>query len=243
MEIPVYMHHRFQFRSAVQSLGGADYRYAVKGDGQTPLAIVDDAEQRDALETVLSTLSVDFLALPESIVRTIPPPAYRYNLGEIFPGYTEALFDPFAVAEAAAAFTIGEVLHPQRMARLVVYGSLGDYPDLGEVVDRMTEVAWGSRLESNEYRQRILEIVQREAADGMMRQASSATNPATVRAVLADRLERLALGLEERDAPSSHERLVAADIRRWQARIENTVPGDALPLPNGDPIGGSPGSP
>ena len=77
----------------------------------------------------------------------------------------------------------------------------------------------------------------------MMRQASSATNPATVRAVLADRLERLALGLEERDAPSPHERLVAADIRRWQARIENTVPGDALPLPNGDPIGGSPGSP
>ena len=150
MEIPVYMHHRFRLRSAVQSLGGADYRYAVKGDGQTPLAIVDDAEQRDALETVLSTLSVDFLALPESIVRTIPPPAYRYNLGEIFPGYTEALFDPFAVAEAAAAFTIGEVLHPQRMARLVVYGSLGDYPDLGEVVDRMTEVAWGSRLESNE---------------------------------------------------------------------------------------------
>ena len=110
--LPLYMHHRCRLRSAVQSLGGADYRYAVKGDGQTPLAIVDDAEQRDALETVLSTLSVDFLALPESIVRTIPPPAYRYNLGEVFPGYTEALFDPFAVADAAAAFTIGEVLHP-----------------------------------------------------------------------------------------------------------------------------------
>ena len=240
--LPLYMHHRFQLRAAVQSLGGADYRYAVKGDGQTPLAIVDGAEQRDALETVLSTLSVDFLALPESIVRTIPPPAYRYNAGEVFPGYTEALFDPFAVAEAAAAFTVGEVLHPQRMARLVVYGSLGDYPDLEEVVDRLIDAAWGTRRESNEYRQRILEIVQREATDGMMRQANSATNPATVRAVLADRLERLALGLEERAAPSPHERLVAADIRRWQARIENTMPGDALPLPNGDPIGGSPSS-
>ena len=118
--LPLYMHHRFQLRAAVQSLGGADYRYAVKGDGQTPFMIIDGTEQREALETVLSTLSVDFLALRDSIVRTIPPPAYRYNEGEVFPGYTEVLFDPFAVAEAAAAFTVGEVLHPQRMARLVL---------------------------------------------------------------------------------------------------------------------------
>ena len=134
--LPLYMHHRFQLRAAVQSLGGADYRYATRGDGQVPFTIVDGAEQRDALETVLSTVSVDFLALPESVVQMIPPPAYRYEDGEVFPGYTELPFDPFAVAEAAAAFTIGEVLHPQRMARLVVYGSMGDYPDLGEVVDR-----------------------------------------------------------------------------------------------------------
>ncbi|MDE3014650.1 MAG: zinc-dependent metalloprotease, partial [Gemmatimonadota bacterium] len=29
--LPLYMHHRFQLRAAVQSLGGADYRYALKG--------------------------------------------------------------------------------------------------------------------------------------------------------------------------------------------------------------------
>ena len=41
--------------------------------------------------------------------------------------------------------------------------------------------------------------------------------------------------------PSPHERLVAADIRRWQARIENTTPGASLQLPPGDPIGGRSG--
>ena len=238
--LPLYMHHRFQLRAAVQSLGGADYRYAAKGDGQVPLVIIDGAEQRDALETVLSTLDVDFVALPESVVRVIPPPADRHGDGEVFAGYTEVLFDPLAVAEASAAFTIGEVLHPERMARLVVYGSMGDYPDLGEVVDRLIEVTWGADERPSEYEQRVLEIIQRAAADALMRQGNSADNPASVRAVLTDRLEQLAARIEAGGAPSPHVRLVAADIRRWQARIENTVPGEAIALPAGDPIGGSP---
>ena len=194
--LPLYMHHRFQLRSAVQSLGGADYRYAVKGDGQAPITIVDGEEQRDAMETVLSTLAVDFLVLPESVVRMIPPPAYRYDEGEVFPGYTELLFDPFAVAEAAAAFTVGEVLQPERMARLVVYGSMGDYPDLEEVVDRMIELTWGVADQSEEYEQRVLEIAQRAVTEGLMREASSAGNPANVGAVLADRLEGVASRIE-----------------------------------------------
>ena len=158
----------------------------------------------------------------------------------MFPGYTELLFDPFAVAEAAAAFTIGEVLHPQRMARLVVYGSMGDYPDLEEVVDRVIEVTWGVEPQPTDYHQRVLEIAQRVVAEAFMRQGSSAENPSTVRAVLADRLERIASRLEAVVTPSPHERLAAADIRRWQSRIQNTVPAEALRLPAGDPIGGSP---
>ena len=43
------MHHRFQLNSAAQSIGGADYRYAVRGDGQLPLTIVEADEQRDSL--------------------------------------------------------------------------------------------------------------------------------------------------------------------------------------------------
>ena len=237
--LPLYMHHRFQLRSAAQSLGGADYRYAVKGDGQTPQTIIAGEEQRDALETILSTLSVDFLALGEDVVGMIPPPAYRHGEGEAFPGYTEQIFDPLAVAEAAAAFSVGEILHPQRMARLVVFGSMGDYPDLEEVTDRLIEATWDAETPSSEYRQRVQHAVQRAVADQMMQQASRAENTAEVRAVLADRLEQLAGRVEAMSTPSPHERLVAADIRRWQSRIENTIPGPAARMPAGDPIGGS----
>jgi hypothetical protein len=238
--LPLYMHHRFQLRSAAQTLGGADYRYAVKGDGQTPFTIIDGDEQRDALEAILSTLTVDFLALPEQIVAMIPPPAYRHGEGEAFPGYTELIFDPLAAAEAAADFAVGEILHPQRMARLVVFGGMGsDYPDLEEVVDRLTQATWEAAEPGNDYRRRVLHSIQRAVADRMMRQASRADSPAEVRAVLSDRLERLAERLEGITSPSPHERLVAADIRRWQSRIENTVPGPAAQMPPGDPIGGS----
>ncbi len=238
--LPLYMHHRFQLRSAVQSLGGADYRNAVRGDGQVPFAIVNGEEQRDALETVLSTLTVDFLALPEHIFELIPPPAFRYGEGEPFPGHTELMFDPLAAAEASAAFTVGELLHPARIARLSVYGSMGKgYPDLDEVVDRIIEASWGAQVPNDEYGQRVLHLIQREVVDQMMRQATLAGNPAEVRAVLADRLDRLATRLEGTADASPHQRLVATDVRRWQARIENTIPGPALPLINGDPIGGS----
>ena len=236
--LPLYMHHRFQLRSAAQSLGGADYRYTVKGDGQTAVAIVPGEEQRDALETILSALTVDFLALPEEVALMIPPPAFRHDEGEVFAGHTELLFDPLGAAEAAADFTVGEILHPQRMARLVLYGSMGDYPGLEEVTDRLMEATWGAAEETGEYRARVQHAIQRAVADRMMQQAGSAGTVTEVRAILSDRLNDLAGRLEAMVDPAPHQRLVAADIRRWQARIENTTPGPSLRLPAGDPIGG-----
>jgi hypothetical protein len=236
--LPLYMHHRFQLRSAVESLGGADYRPAVKGDGQTPFTIVPGAEQRRALDVVLSTMTPEFLALPERIVAMIPPAADRYERGEPFPRYTERLFDPLGAAEAAADFTLGEIFHPQRMARLEVYGSMGDYPDLAEVADQVIAAAWDAPRPRDRYRQKIQEIVQRVAVDRMMREGGSNGNPAQVRAVLSDRLDRLAVRIEAMAEATAHQKTVAADIRRWQSRASNTDPAPKLQMPPGDPIGG-----
>jgi hypothetical protein len=236
--LPLYMHHRFQLRSAVESLGGADYRPAVKGDGQVPITIVPGAEQRRALDVVLSTVTPDFLALPERIVAMLPPTADRYERGEGFPGYTERLFDPLGAAEAAADFTVGEIFHPQRMARVEVYGSMGDYPDLAEVADRVIEATWDAPAPRDKYRQKVQNIVQRAVVDRMMREGGSNGNPAEVRAVLSDRLDRLVTRIEGMARPTPHAKMVASDIRRWQSRTENTDPAPKLQMPAGDPIGG-----
>lgn len=235
--LPLYMHHRFQLNAAAQSIGGADYRYALRGDGQTPVQIIDGEEQRDALETVLSTLSVNFLALPPEILDMLPPPAYRHNPDEPFPGRTGLLFDPLGAAEAAASLTVQKILHPARMARLVAYGSLGDYPDLEEVIDRLIEVTWEAARPDNDYHRQVLNVVQRVTADEMMAQAGNEEASGAVRAVLADRLDDLAETLERQaNAATAHQAAVAGDIRRWQQRSGDVVPGPALQMPPGDPI-------
>jgi len=234
--LPLYMHHRFQLNSAAQSIGGADYKYTVRGDGQIPFVIIDAQEQRDALETVLSTLSVDFLTLPQNILELIPPPAYRYTQGEPFPGRTGLLFDALGAAEGSVSLSVEQILHPARMARLVAYGSMGDYPDLEEVIDRLLEVTWGIDSPDDEYQMQLLHVVQRVTVDEMMVQASSADSSGEVKAVLSDRLGTLANQIQRRRNASAHQSTVAADIRRWQQRTVNAIPGPALRLPPGDPI-------
>ena len=234
--LPLYMHHRFQLNSAAQSIGGADYRYAVRGDGQLPLTIVEAEEQRDALETVLSTLTPEFLAIDPEILKMLPPSAHRYAAGEAFPGRTQLLFDPLGAAEAAASLTLEILLHPARMARLVAYGSLGDYPNLEEVVDRLLEVTWGAQTQGSDYLTQVLHVAQRVTINEMMTQATSDENSGEVRAVLTQALARLASSLESIRSPSSHQATAVADIRRWQAAPTRNAPAEALTMPPGDPI-------
>jgi hypothetical protein len=234
--LPLYMHHRFQLNAAAQSIGGADYRYTRRGDGQVPVSIIDPEEQRDALETVLSTLTVDFLALPPRILDLLPPAAYRYNQGEVMPGRTGLLFDPLGAAEASAYLSVRSILHPARMARLVSYGSMGDYPDLEEVVDRLIDFTWDTDSVDSEYHQQILNVVQRVTVNMMMIQAVHEDSSGESKAVLADRLNSLAEELEDKRNASAHEKTVAADIRRWQQDPVAATPDLPLRMPAGDPI-------
>ena len=208
--LPLYMHHRFQMNAASQSIGGADYRYALRGDGQTPWTIVPGAEQRDALATVLSTLSVDFLTLPPELLALLPPPAHRRNQGEDFPGRTGVLFDIMGAVEASASLSVQQILVPERMARLVPYGSLGDYPGLEEVIDALLAATWSAEVPDNDYQRQILQVVQRVTADEMMVQAASADNAGEVQSVLIDRLDKLAAQLEGLRNATAHQKGTAA---------------------------------
>ena len=234
--LPLYMHHRFQLRSAAQSIGGANYRNAVRGDGQTPLNIVDGEEQRDALDAVLGTLSVNFLKLPQNILELLPPAAYRHGQGEAFPGRSGLLFDALGAAEGSANLSIQTLLHPARMQRLVSYGSMGDFPNLEEVVDSLLETTWGAEIPEDEYGRQVLNVAQRITIDEMRTQASNSRNSGEVRAVLASRLNALAGELEGRRNKTAHEEATAADIRQWQRRVGGSETAPALQMPPGDPI-------
>jgi len=239
--LPLYLHHRFQLNGALNSLGGVDYYYALRGDGQVPITIVPGDAQRRALDAALKTLEPEFLAVPERILEMIPPPAYRHDEGEIFPRATGLLFDPLTAADVAADFTASLIFHPERMARLVEYGSRSEeYPGLDDVVDRVLERTWYAARPATGYLAQIQEVAQRSVLDTLLQEGSSADNPARVRAILTSSLDGLADRLESDTgaAATAHRKLAVEDIRRWQNRPEGTVPRPkAPPLPPGDPIG------
>jgi len=63
------MLHRYQVEAASKLVGGMDYVFALRGDGQTPTKIVAPAEQRRALAAVLATVKPQALALPEPLLK------------------------------------------------------------------------------------------------------------------------------------------------------------------------------
>ena len=239
--VPLYLHHRFQMKSAMNTIGGQEYYYAVRGDGQRPVAPVPGNRQREALEIVLRTLDTDFLALPERIVAMIPPPAYRESGGETFDGNTGLVFDPLAAADTSADYTVELLLHPERMARLVNNHALDpDQPGLTEVLDRLVEKTWGAGEPADGYRRAVQDGAERAVLNGMMREAMNPENPARVRAVLEDRLTALGGTLTGMSATTPHETLAMADIRRFLDRDESLDPNASRPeRPPGSPIGGA----
>lgn len=118
--VPLYLSHRYQVEAASKVIGGSMFSYAVRGDGKIPNEMVDDKMQRDALAVLLETLNPSFLALPENIIKLIPPQPPGYSRDrELFKVYTGNTFDPLGAAESAANHTLTMLLNEDRLARLV----------------------------------------------------------------------------------------------------------------------------
>ncbi len=236
--VPLYLHHRFQMKAAMNTIGGQEYYYAVRGDGQLPVMPIPGDRQRAALDVVLRTLETDFLALPERIVDLIPPPAYRERGGEAFDGHTGLVFDPLAAADTSADYTVLLLLHPERMARLVNNHARDPaQPGLSEVLDRLVEATWGGAEPDSTYLRAVQDAAERSVIDAMMREATNPDNPARVRAILEDRLRELGATLGS-IARTPHEQLAVGDIHRFLNRTESLDPHARRPsLPPGSPIG------
>jgi hypothetical protein len=148
--VPLYFLHRYQTEAAAKVLGGNEYTYALRGDGQPATKIVPAAEQTRALTALLATVNPETLTLPERILNLIPPrPPGHPRTQETFPAQTGLTFDPIAGAEAAADMTVSLLLNPQRAARLVQYHAQNaSNPGLPQVIDALLNATWRSRLPS-----------------------------------------------------------------------------------------------
>ncbi len=125
--VPLYFFHRYQAEAAVKLIGGLDYNYTVKGDGQLTTKIVEKEIQKNALDGMLKTLEPDVLAIPTEKLKLFPPRSIGYpKTRESFKGKTGVAFDPFGAAETAAQTSLRLLLNPQRANRLVMQSTFDE---------------------------------------------------------------------------------------------------------------------
>ena len=142
--VPLYLSHRYQMEGVAKLIGGADYSYAIRGDGQIPIEILSPDIQQDALKILLETLDPKFLTLPENLLELIPPKAFAYDRGrESFKVRTGLTFDPIAAAESSANMTLKLLLHHERAARLVEYSARNAAnPSFSDIIDELVNTTF-----------------------------------------------------------------------------------------------------
>jgi hypothetical protein len=242
--VPLYLLHRYQVEAASKLVGGMDYTFALRGDGQTPTRIVAPAEQRRALAAVLATLKPEVLALPEPLLKMIPPRPPDYERGrEHFKIHTSPAFDALAPAEAAAQHTLQFLFNPERAARLVEFHARdAANPGMEEVLDAVMETTWKTPHGSG-YTAEIARTNDRVALYNLMGLSANEHASGQVRAIASLKLEELRAWLaatqssvtdeEER----AHISLAVSQIVQFQKdpkQISVTPPADP---PDGPPIG------
>jgi len=243
--VPIYMLHRYQVEAASKLVGGMDYTYALRGDSQVPTQIVSAGEQRRALAAVLATLKPEALALPEALLRIIPPRPVEYERGrEDFKIRTSPAFDALAPAEAAAQHTLQFLFNPARAARLVEFHARdAQNPGLAEVLDAVIAATWKAPRDAS-YNGEIARVVDSVALYDLMNLAANARAPEEVRAIASLKLEELRAWLGADSSPGgnepnekAHRLFAAAQIAQFQKDpkvIDVTPPSEP---PDGPPIG------
>ncbi len=141
--VPVYLYHRYQTEAVTKIVGGMNYKYALRGDGQIVTETISKEEQTKALDALIATIDPSVLILPEKITKLIPPrpSGYEYTK-ELFKKRTGLAFDALSPAETAADMPLSFLFNSERMNRLVEYqaqyGGLG----LNEMTDKLINATW-----------------------------------------------------------------------------------------------------
>jgi hypothetical protein len=237
--VPLYLLHRYQTEATIKEIGGLDYRYSLRGDGQPLPQMVSPVNQRKALTAVLATLSPATLTLPEPILALLPPrPPGLERTRESFASDTGLTFDPVATAESAADSTLAALFDPARASRLVQYHARNaEEPSLGEVIDAAVAATIPS-TQANSLSATLSATVQKavyvRTIEAILALAANPQASSQARAIADARLNQLksrATGDVEIDAYIAHR------IEEFQTDPAKFIPAKPVEPPPGMPIG------
>jgi len=243
--VPLYLLHRYQTEAAAKEIGGLDYRYALRGDGQPLPHFVSAAEQHKALAAVLATLDPHALTLSEALLTILPPrpPAYP-RTQESFPARTGLAFDAQGAVAAAANLTCSLLFEPTRATRLVQdHGRDSSLPALDDVIQAVLAETWYAPVLAGQLAE-TQRTVDASVLDHLLALTASHSASDQARAVSMAQVEKLKTWLAGKVAHTSadpasmaHWAAALSTIHRWEKDPAPFADPVALQTPPGQPIG------
>lgn len=242
--VPMYFFHRYQLEASVKIIGGLNYRYALRGDGQPITEMVSPALQAKALDALMKTISPTALMLPENLLKSIPPRPLGYNRSrEVIKIRTALTFDPLSAAESAADLTVSLLLNPARAARLVEYHSRDNQqPSLESILDKMLKATLNAKPTMN-YEGAVQMAVNDVVLNNIFKLALSGESSAGVRSVAYYKIEQLKTSLSDLYKSSldpkwkGHYAYTLARINKFLKDPDEFKQESILSPPPGQPIG------
>ncbi len=242
--VPVYLHHRYAIEAATKAIGGMEYTFALRGDGQTPTTVVAPAKQRDALRELIATIQPRELAVPERIVKMIPPSPYGFSGGWGFATTPAGIvYDPLAVAGALASNVADGILQPDRIERVILFHSRdAASPSADEVIGQLIAGVYTNATATSAYERGVRRQARRAVVDALFALAADQQSTTDTRAVADDQLSRLATTLSAASTTDAEDRAANAEVvrnvRNWlDRRIAPPRATGVIALPPGTPIG------
>ncbi len=235
--VPLYFFHRYQVDAASKLVGGLDYTYAVKGQKEVVVKRIEGSIERQVLKALLQTINVKEIAIPKRLLKLFPPRAYGYNrTRESFKSNTGVAFDAYGAVQTASEFTLGFLLHPQRVNRLVQHKSL-DNSQLGleEVIDELLKATFHQSFK-NTYYQALHEVVKKEVLQALFVLNSDESLYFQAKAILNYKLDNLASQLKQ-DQKSLMNKEYVKMINDYQKNPSKFKKKKAPKIPDGSPIG------
>src|ERR1700733_3032839 len=236
--VPLYLMHRYQTEAATKMIGGLNYRYQLRGDGQMNAEIVSPDEQRKALRAVVNTLSAETLMLPEPLLKLFPPrPPDFERTRESLPAHTGLTFDPIPAAESAADLTLSVLFDRERAARLVEYHARANTPPLSEVIDAALKVSRAAPSAPGSHPSMGAEVQAAVYARTVEALLALAADPNTSRAVRAITYTKLEDIRRRSDVSSPLDAYLMHRIKQFQDDPAKFVAAAPIEAPPGMPIG------
>lgn len=242
--VPIYLLHRYQLEAAAKTIAGTIYTYALRGDGQVPITPVAPQEQRRALSTLLGALTPAALALPEALLKIIPPRPDGFPRNrELFANHTAENFDALAPAEAAAGITCHVLFDAGRAARLVEqHARNAEQPGLDEMLARTLDATWRQPAGADyagEVQRTVNAVVLARLFGLAANPAATAQVKAIAMAELAALRDWLAASAPQVAAPAqqAHYAYGARLIEQFFDDPKEFAPPRVPPPPPGQPIG------